>query len=165
MIASLLPTPKKTCSCNCLLQISCMCVKLVTCFFQLFVVFIFFPLFDVVHGFYNVYKSPFFPCNIVMKKLSNMVLTLLSFLASCLLWSLILWCSYIKYKFLNTYRIECEFKNAWKKIKLEYICNWSSNNYSIGSMFPCLESNSPTMVSSSFCDTILLVLIIVTWRY
>jgi hypothetical protein len=106
-----------------------------------------------------------FPCNIVMKKLSNMVLTLLSFLASCLLWSLILWCSYIKYKFLNTYRIECEFKNAWKKIKLEYICNWSSNNYSIGSMFPCLESNSPTMVSSSFCDTILLVLIIVTWRY
>jgi hypothetical protein len=67
-----------------------------------------------------------FPCNIVMKKLPNMVLTLLSFLASCSLWYLILWCGYSRYEFLNTYRIEPEFRNAWNKTELEYICNWSS---------------------------------------
>lgn len=158
MIASLLPTPKEACSYNCLLQISCMCVKLVTCFFQLFVVFIFFPLFVDAHGFYSVYKSPFSPCNIVMKKLPNMGFILLSFLTSCSLWSLILWCSYNIYNIFKFNFVSCISKFTFYSIGVQ-------NNYSLGSMFPWLESNSSTMVSSSFCDAILLVLIVVTWKY
>ncbi len=47
------------------------------------------------------------------------------------------------------------------KLNLNIFAIEVQNNYSLGSMFPWLESNSSTMVSSSFCDTIFLMLIVV----
>jgi hypothetical protein len=82
------------------------------------------------------------------------------------LWSLIIWCGYNIYKFLNTYRIEPEFRKMHEtKLNLNIFAIKVQNTYSLGSMFPWLESNSSTMVSSSFSDAILLVLIVVMWRY
>jgi hypothetical protein len=47
------------------------------------------------------------------------------------------------------------------KLNLNIFAIKVQNTYSLGFMFPWLESNSSTMMSSFFCDAILLMLIVV----
>ncbi len=113
----------------CLLQISCTCVKLVTCFFQLSVVFIFIPsLFDDARGFYSAYKIFIFFLQCCYEQTSQHG-SCSSFLSGLLLFVILdsfgavttdtnFWTPIL--------RIECGFRNAWNKIKLEDICNWST---------------------------------------
>ncbi len=114
----------------CLLQISCTCVKLITCFFQLSVVFIFIPsLLDDACGFLQCLQNPhYFLAMLSWRNFAAWLLLFFPFwrpLALCYPW--FFQCGYNRYEFLDTFRIiELEFRNAWNKTKLENICNWSS---------------------------------------